>query len=329
MSPTQIGVVANGIIVVDPGADSVILVLDPLTGAVRQSFGGSGKGATSLAGLWSFDRVPGDANKLWAYDFAKHQFDLLSIDDGSPVQSKITLQLSRTLTGAVWEQGRILSPAFGDSGRFATFSSNGAFTGYSGPTPTGSPDTPLAVIQHGYQATVTSDPNHHYIALADRHADIIEIYDSFGRNKRIAQRPFHFDPTYRVVSTQSGPIMAETDDTRFGYLDVTSDAAHIVALFSGRRFGSDPNSAWQANYIHVFGWNGELLCVFRTDADLISIAYDVQSRTLFGLQTGTDPQIHAYDLNLSVCDAKPVKPSTSPKHRRAKRIRTSSAQGAT
>lgn len=298
-APTQLTMLSGKLVVIDHGAEAAISVLDPHTGAIRRAIGATQNDPDSLAGIRNID-AHGTADSVWAYDFHRREFDLLNTTSPHAVVRRVALAAPWTLTGAVWATPTtILSPAFSDSGRFAAFAPDGRFLGYRGALPTGVIPAPAHVRQHAFQSVMAVDSASHIVVLGTRHADRIEMYSPTGDLLRVADRPFGFEPVFSVANDGRRKLMAVSDSTRFGYLDVAAANGYIVGLFSGRLFGASRTKAALGDYLHVFSTDGRLRRVFRVDADLVAIAYDAPSHTIYGLTAGQDPQIRSYVLDLS------------------------------
>ncbi len=297
VEPVRLAAVGSHLLVIDAKADSSIWILDAVSGAVQRRFGKGGTKDGGLGGIWSFDGVWERQNRIWGYDFATHRMLLLAIDAPDPILAQIALHTADVLTSPVWVSTlSVVSPGLFKKGRLAAFDAGGKLLAMEGDMPARDEGVPPEVISHAYQSSAVANPARTLVVLASRHADRVDIMAPDGRLIRTADRPFGFNPVYGVSHGRRGPVMVLSEDTRFGYLGVVADSEVIVALFSGKRFGSHPGTVAQSAYVHVFDWNGSLKAVVVLDAEVSQIALGSQ-KILYGLTTGEDPQIRAYDLN--------------------------------
>ena len=168
------------------------------------------------------------------------------------------------------------------------------------PTPIGTfafsdPRMPAAVRQQGYDLHLSVDSSLRRLILFSRLSDRLQVLDMAGRTEMTAERPFGFDPVFRVAG-KYGLDAALTKATRHGYLSVEPTALHLFVLYSGRLEGDYKGDAGYGRHVLVFNWSGRLLTVLALDADALDIAVSPDERIRFAVRDSPLPAILAYPL---------------------------------
>ncbi|HKJ93094.1 MAG TPA: BF3164 family lipoprotein [Longimicrobiales bacterium] len=300
--PTYVAVVGGDLVLVDPRADSTIKEIDRSDGTLVRQFGRHGEGPGEFEGPWSIDPVPGSNSRFWVYDLTLTRSTLVDLKTDFDGEARLGDRMMRLHGSALLEpirvRNRIVSLGFFQKGRFAVLDDHGAFLGTVGPTPLPEQtDIPAFVRQQAYQSRMKANPSRTLLAVATRQADRLEIYRPDGTLLTLAQRPFHFDPVFKVEEKEGRPVIATGDNLRFGYISLATTDRRIYALFSGRTRAGFPGEANYGRYIHVFDWSGRLLRVLKLDAAAFAVATDPGGHTLYTIRHEPTPAIMTYDLD--------------------------------
>ncbi len=299
-NPTAIARLAKNLAVLDKNASgATLLVVDPVGGNVEASL--SSRADSQIVGAWSIEPATAERTGFWVYDSGKRQFHLVQVLGGSKRLKRaktIQLKSDALLTNPRWtSNGEIISPGFFRSGRVQRFDSAGTPIATVGTVPESSVRAPAAEVQHAYQSTLASNPAKTLFAIATRYADRVDIITLQPTSFAPVQRVFDFNPTFKIVQT-GRDTMIDLSQTRFGYVDVTADDAHVFGLFSGRLPKNFPGRANYGQYLHVYDWHGTLVGVAKLDHDAIGITVDPSTSSLFAIGGPPDPRILRYDLSV-------------------------------
>jgi hypothetical protein len=306
--PTCVAVVGGDLVVVDPYADSMIKEIDRSTGVLVREFGRHGEGPGEFEGPWSVDPVPGSSTQFWVYDLMLGRSTLVDLKADFDGEARLGDRVMRLhATAALMEPIRVgnhmVSLGFFRHGRVAVLDDHGALLRTVGPTPLPErPGIPAAVRQHAYQSRMKANPSRTRLVIATRHADRLDIYSADGTPLKVAQRPFRFDPVFKVDEHDGKPVFATGENLRFGYLDLATTDRRIYALFSGRTRAGFPGEANYGRFIHVFDWSGRLLRVLELDTPAIAVATDPAGHTLYTVRHKPSPAIMAYALGAPADD---------------------------
>lgn len=300
--PTRVAIVGDHLVLIDPAADSTVVVLRRSEGAIVRTFGRRGGGPGEYEGVWSIDPVPGSSSQFWIYDLALRRLTHVDLardfEDGArPGMRSINLVADATIVDPIWIDTMIVSLGFFTEGRLGIFDAHGHFRRTVGDLPAIPGDgVPPTVIQHAYQSTLRSHPDRTLLAVASRHADRVVIYGLDGSVVAAPKPPFGFDPVFRVEVTRGNPVMATGPDLRFGYIDLATTASRIYALFSGRTRAGFPGEASYGEYVHVYDWSGGLVSVLKLDGAALALAVDPADETLYAVRHYPSPAVIRYAL---------------------------------
>lgn len=303
--PSDIDVVGGELVVLDAMADKSVHLIRRTNGALERSFGPRGRGPGEFERAWSVDPVPGSEGAFWVYDLTLRRSTYVDLeeDGGEPAKVGDRMMLIRSdqmVLDPVHIGGEILTLGLFQAGRIGHLDGDGRLVSTSGPTPLPGLDLPAFVRQHAYQSRMKPNPSRTRLAVATRHADVLEIYDAHGRRLAVGERPFNFEPAFEVKEKGGSPALASGDALRFGYVDLATTDDRIYALFSGRtRGGSPPGEAVFGRYVHVFDWTGRLRQVLELDVPILALAVTEDGRTLYGIRHDPVPGIVVFELNRS------------------------------
>jgi hypothetical protein len=103
-----------------------------------------------------------------------------------------------------------------------------------------------------------------------RNGDIV-AFAANGTRLGTFHTPYRWDVEYATkrVDGSIGFSYVNSGERR-GYTSVAATEHYVFGLFSGRK-RLPQRTAWAANYVHVFDWDGKLHAVFRLDVDAIRL----------------------------------------------------------
>lgn len=296
-SPGEMARVGDHLVVLD-GISAAAVHVFRADGSHERSFGRTGSGPREFRNPRYLDPVPGSGDEFWIFDQQLLRFTHVDLrrDTLDVGRRSITFQGNELPMGPVWLGDTLIaSPGLYPSGRLAQYDSAGRFRRVVGPFP-GEEDDPAPVVQHAYTGTLLARPDRGRLALLNRHADRLELYGPDGGLVRMVTGPMGFKPVYRAVDSQGAPVMATTDDLRFGYISGAATGRHLFALFSGRSRAERPGRAYYGSFVRVFDWEGRQKAVFKLDAYIFAIAVSPDERTLYAVRHEPEPAILTYAL---------------------------------
>ncbi len=300
--PTSIDVVGDALIVTDGLSARMVRVFDRRDGRQISSFGRKGSGPGEFQGPAHADVVPGSTTAFWVhdqvlrrtsyYDLARDTLDPsaagrrgVSYEPG-PMPLYVRWTSPNTLVGA-----GIVTP-----GRLGVFDSTGKLVRTAGEIPGRDGKTPEVVLQHAYSGPLVARPDRSRLALANRHADRLEIFDAAGQALRTVHVRDGFKPAFVTRTTREGPAMASGEDMRFGYIDAAATQTAIYGLFSGVRRMDRPGRATFGDVVYIFDWEGRVTRVLKLDTLAIAMAVDPNDNTLYAIRLEPQPAIVRYSL---------------------------------
>lgn len=298
--PGDIAIVGEHLVVIDRANEPALFVVNRTSGEPTRSIGYRGAGPGEFRGAWTLDPVPSSTSEVWVYDLTLGRLSKLNVLTSSESSSRqtVTLRANATATGPVWtDADTIISLGLFTVGRLAVFNGQGQQVATFGSLPPGPTNVPGPVRQHAYQATLVPHPERHLLAAVTRHAARIELYRSDGSTVAMLDGPLPFEPRYSVGSDARAAVLRTGDDLRFGYLDGAGSNKYIFALFSGRTREGFPGRANFARFVHIFNWDGTFQKALRLDHDVLSIAVDRESTTLYAVTHDPTPAILRYALS--------------------------------
>lgn len=301
--PADIAVVGPFLVMLDQASDSVMHVVDAITGAHLTQLGRRGEGPGEFKSAWSLAPDPGDSNLVWIYDIGLLR--LTQIDVARSVRENrlactqlITLRSDAVPTGPLWFAGdKLVSLGFFPEGRLGFFDSEGNLIETAGAVPVGDGSEDVGIRQHAYRATLTKNPSHDLLAAASRHASLLEIYRTSGERIVVTEGPLTVRPQFGVGRSVRGLSMQTGQDLRFGYVDVAGGSDRIYALFSGRTREGYPKSAFQGRFIHVFDWDGRFELALELAAGIVGIAVDEGAGAIYAIRHDPTPAVVQYPLS--------------------------------
>lgn len=298
--PAAIGVAGEYLVVLDNLGDSVLMIMARSDGKVLGSLGRRGRGPGEFWGAWSLDVPKPELPEVWVYDLSLRRmirYDLDSALQTGAHTTSLNLSSDATVYDPVWVGDQIVTLGFFPNGRLRLFNSEGRTVATVGSLPRTQEDVPPTVLAHAYQGFLRAAPERNRFVVANRHASVLELYDSAWRLVGQVDGPVPVSPNFRVVRGARGPVMGTDIDFRFAYVGLAVSSTEIFALFSGRvRRDHPPGEATLGMAVHVFAWDGTLKRVLQLDSPASAIALDPSRRVLYATRVVPTPGVVRYEL---------------------------------
>ncbi len=153
-------------------------------------------------------------------------------------------------------------------------------------------DNPEHVNNVAYQSELTSNPELHRIAAATRYGEYLAFaeIDLAEERAEIIQEHDRELPLFEVDMTYGEPNFGIGQETKAGYLSLTSDENFVFALFSGKKIAQGDQDVFISDVIQVFNWDGEQVATLKLDRKLSSIT--LNNGKLYGVYKSGD----TYDI---------------------------------
>jgi len=283
-----------------PAGGSAIHVLTADSLRLVASFGRKGDGPGEFRAHPGLFAARG-AGAFWAYDAGQARLTFYRLEDVRNGEFKgarhVPLVLERIMYElAFLDRDRAVGLGLFASGRFALIDVAMATVRYAGDLPPSRHDAPPNVVQNAYYGRLAAHPDGSRFVLATAYGGIIEIYGADGSIVHRVNTPSPFEPDYLVDTDEGFPRLIRGAWNRGGYVDVDGTENFIIALFSGRAEAHFRGSYRQAEYLHVFDWEGNLVRVFRLDCLVQRIAVSPDGTMLFATALHLEPTVLGYRL---------------------------------
>lgn len=300
--PGSIDVMGDALVVTDGLSARMVRIFDRHDGRQISSFGRKGSGPGEFQAPAHADVVPGSTTAFWVHDQSLRRtsyFDLAR-DTLNPLAAgrrSVSYEPGPMPLYVRWTgDGTLVGSGIITPGRLGIFDGTGKLVRTAGEIPGRDGRTPEVVLQHAYSGPLVAKPDRSRLALANRHADRLEIFDAAGKALRTVHVRDGFMPAFVTQTTREGPVMASGDEMRFGYIDAAATESAIYGLFSGVRRMDRPGRAAFGDIVYVFDWEGRVTGVLKLDALAIAMAVDSDNRTLYAIQLEPQPAIVRYSL---------------------------------
>jgi hypothetical protein len=272
-------------VVVDYGADPLIVVLDTATAGVLGAFGRHGQGPgefltrspriTLASGV--NDRA---RNQVWLVD-ADRQLLLGDLEQRRTVDS-VGFTLEEPVADILWlNDSLMLASTYDTASMLALFDGEGRrIRRITGDT-TGWGAMPALDAVDGRQSRMCVDGKDR-LAIAHRWAPSLTMYDKQGNSLARARVPHTFVPWVEDHPLTKVPrFNTGSPNVRSAYWDCTANEKYVFALYSGRLHKHFPQKMHECWYVHVFDWSGNLVRVLRLDHGAGSVAVNAQGTLLY------------------------------------------------
>lgn len=142
-----------------------------------------------------------------------------------------------------------------------------------------------------YQGRLAVSPSGDRVVHASLRAEVLAFYrlSREGSVSRTAQCIGSY-PSYSynsVAMQKNAPVY---------YLDVSADDRRVYVLYSGRNYEADKEKAFAGDGIHVYDWEGKLLCRLRLDVDIESLCVTSRGDRLYAIALLPNPVLVSFPL---------------------------------
>jgi hypothetical protein len=265
------------LVISDSKSDKPLYLLNIKNMQYLKSIGERGKGPGEFIGLYSVCQFK---NKIWAYDLTLGKlvsFDLDSVLDSNSnykfTDEIILKDKARRSYSPVWLNDNLLvSPTMSDSDYRLLFSNNNGnlekerFKMIPSP-PNGVPNN---IHNQAYHGVMKKHPTDEKLVIVDRYSDLIELYNLQDSTSIHLKTHGDYEPSYVVDDSGGFLRMAQNDDMRFGYIDVSVTQNMIFTIFSGKT-RQESSVAYAGNTVILFDWKGNYLSSFITEENALAI----------------------------------------------------------
>lgn len=284
------------LVVGDATEDPALHILRTDGGTYVTGLGRAGQGPGEYGGVSGI--TSSNDTTVIVYDRDERRLTRYRYDPSRRPDSILTLVHTRPLNvqghvlelAAVGPDTLVATGTF-TAGRLAFLDTQGRELGTTGDVPPGTPSEPVSVRQHAYQSYLAYEPDRARIAVATRHADVLEIYDADGRRLHLSQGPADFDPVYDWRMRGDTPSMTSGRDLRFGYVGLTTSPDSIYALYSGMARADKPRGANLGASLRVFDWTGRLHSSYPLDSDVIAAEYVPAENAFYAVRFRPEPAV--------------------------------------
>jgi TolB-like protein len=302
--PNALALVGSRLIILDPGADSLVNIVDNRTGRLLDRLEGVGTGPEQLKsavaiisnGPNAFSVLDATGRQLITFDFADSSTAHASRRTGG-----LSLDMGGVVTSAIWSSDTsVVASGFFPGSRFIRVASGRTAVPF-GPLTLGDRKVPERARQQAYLTILSAHPLGNVFAAATVFSDRLDIFGDDGSLLASAPRFSPFEPSFAVRQGSQGPAMAANRNRhRFGYLGLATTAAAIYALYSGRSSADAQGLASYGAIVHQIGWDGQYQRAFVLDRDAFAIAVDRTGSTLFALIYQPVPAVVVYHLRAAI-----------------------------
>ena len=282
----------------DAASDPGLHALNADSGELLYSVGTRGNGPGEFASSpFGLAAAPADTEigAVWAFDMQLQRltrFKPLPLADYDI--ETIQLQGPPNAWRIAWAQPeRIIAQSNSIGQRFGIFAIDGSRLQTVPGAVVGPADAPIAERLRATNESVRmcAWPKHGF-ALANAWFGQIEYYDLDARPVRTASVPYKSEPTF--THSDDGEVTFEPE--RHWYVGCAATTEHLYALFSGRRIAAyEGSTASSAEYMHVFGWDGDLVATYKFDHEISGIGISPSGETLYAASV-VEGKIFRYDM---------------------------------
>ena len=228
-----------------------------------------------------------DGSKMKLLSF---QLDSIEREDYRP-EEKMGIEEVGVIDVKKITDDKLLAVGVFPENRFLLIDQKGKTIAKFGDYPIDSDDnTPAHVLGIACQSMLTTNLERNMVATAMRYAEHIQFHQ-FNENEstlNLVKEHQVFLPEYTTNDQNGGVNFRPTEETRWGYLSVSSNADYVYALYSGK-FQIPGTDFYQGNEVHVFDWKGNLVKKLILDKPSLSITCnETQLFTLYEAKDGYD-----------------------------------------
>lgn len=234
-----------------------------------------------------------DASKMKLFSF---YMDTLMVPDYKPHEAISIMEAGIIDVKKIGKDLFIAVGVFPDN-RFALINSQGETIERLGMYPIELQEgVPEYVRGIACQSMLTTNPKKNKAAVAMRYGEHIQfhVFDLDKYTAELINEHHVFLPEYTTKNYNGSPNFSPTEETRWGYLSISSNSNHVYALYSGKPQIRGTNF-YQGHEVHVFGWDGELINKIELDKQAFSVTCN--EHHLYALYEGENGyEIAEYEL---------------------------------
>ena len=270
-----------------PWLEGAVHVLDAATGDRLMVFGRKGKGPGEYSSMPAPVRCPGaPPDQFWLYDFGNQRLTQVDLrrdetEDFDEVQSRGIPSASVPRGIAFLSDSLAVITGYFQNGRVVLWDWRDGSLSPLGDLPAWESEMPPIVLQEAFQGPLVASPSGRRFALASEKTGRIELYSLTAGYLGLAKVPFEWSPDF-VLESRGGQYFPQDGFlNRSAYVDLSATEERLYALFSGRSEFHFRGDMEQAEFIHEFDWDGNLITVHVLDRPVEHIAVDpVRGRIL-------------------------------------------------
>lgn len=241
----------------------------------------------------TYDIIDIKTNKVITYNLSDSIIKFIKLE-------KFTLDAIRTKDGYI-ATGCFEDVDKNEHSRFSTFNSSGEFVKSFGEFPDDGIDSPKSSKLLAYQGRYTYNSLFNRFAYISRAGIIFEIYQLDKENPTLLKYYHEIFPSYFNNSRGNKIQATHKEDQIFGYTDICSTDKCIYALYSGKKTHEykkeSIEAAERSKEIHVFNWDGEKICSYNTDVELLNIAVSSNDEKIIATAWEDDYILYSFELS--------------------------------
>lgn len=294
-SPGHLSVQGSSLWLSDRKGDPFIHLIDVGSRSILESYGRAGEGPGDFHGVTNLAPRPGDTLATWAFDGGLSRMTRLTTEGSRGTPAVFRVPTDARGMHATWlGPDRLLVVGNRDSARVSIADTSGQIVSREEAALLGPDSIPVADrLPPSTGFVLCARPDGGRAAVAFVGGGRIDVLDSLGREYVQAKVPFPSDGDYFRDSHGQWAF----GYSRRYYADCVATNRYLYALFSGRRTdGPTGGVEIEAEFVHVFTWDGVLVGVFQLDHLMSTLAVSGDT-ALFaaGPETGGVLRYHLKD----------------------------------
>lgn len=240
----------------------------------------------------SYDIIDIKTNKIIRYNLADSIIKSIKLE-------KFTLDAVSTPKGFI-ATGCFEDVDKDEYSRFSIFNASGKYVKSFGKFPDDGNSSPNSNKLLAYQGRYTYNSFSNRLAYISRAGIIFEIYQLNDDNPMILKYYHELFPSYSNNNKGNKIQSKHSKDQVFGYTDICSTDKYIYALYSGKKLHEYKKEGIEAaessKVIHVFDWNGEKICSYNTDIELLNITVSFDNKKLIATAWKDNYVLYSFNL---------------------------------
>lgn len=304
--PITMTVVGGFVVVGDGTLSPPIHIFRVGDGSSVATIGSRGEGPGEFSSVPRLVRVPWqDGTILWAFDPALARITGIPLE-GAMVPERDVWEMRRmSLEFPIVDVGFLSDDTFVGWGlhpmaRLVRIDPDGKVIEGIGevPAPDGLRELNAGLRQRAYQPFLSVAPDGARIAVASWKASRIDFVDLESPQENVStEGPFPFLPSVEVDETLRANRLVRGARNRTGHVGVVATGAAVLTLFSGRLERTFRDQMDEAEYLHVYRWDGSFVRAFRLDRPARAMAcVEPTCHTVLTLVWTPTPAVVRYEL---------------------------------